>query len=234
MASPKCTEARRLNEWRTIEALQVYLSSQKGGYHQCRLFFESSLWPEYTENFRLLNIQAFLEFTMIIKSGKLQLSFIHSTVTEECKMINTTHRIPTLFHYDIKLKHTFSQILQQEIFLNSTQTKIKTTSCQILPSATIPAWAPMPTGFQIPPAFAHTLPTAPRRHPRTTTSPKFTSPSSHKRQGDGNTIYFGCPNGNSKTTFISPTSPKSYEITFCFKRLPLWDGIWYFFGHFTL
>ena len=31
------------------------------------------------------------------------------------------------------------------------------------------------------PAFAHTLPTAPRRHPRTTTSPKFTSPSSHKR-----------------------------------------------------
>ena len=110
-------------------------------------------------------------------------SFINSTATEECKMINTTHKIPALFHYDIKLKHTFSQLLQQEIFLNSTQTKIKTTSCQILPSATIPAWAPMPTGFQIPPAFAHTLPTAPRRHPRTTTSPKFTSPSSHKRHG---------------------------------------------------
>ena len=65
-------------------------------------------------------------------------------------MINTTHKIPTLFHYDISLKHTFSQILQQEIFLNSTQTKIKTTSCQILPFATIPTRAPMPTGFQIP------------------------------------------------------------------------------------
>ena len=68
-----------------------------------------------------------------------KISFINSTATEECKMINTTHKIPALFHYDIKLKHTFSQLLQQEIFLNSTQTKIKTTSCQILPSATIPA-----------------------------------------------------------------------------------------------
>ena len=77
-------------------------------------------------------------------------SFVHRTVTEGCKVINTTHRIPILFHYDISLKHTFSQILQQDEFFNSTKTKIKTTSCQILPLATIPTQAPMPTGVQIP------------------------------------------------------------------------------------
>ena len=32
---------------------------------------------------------------------------------------------------------------------------------------------------------------------------------------------FGCPNENSETTIISPTSPKNDEIVFCFKRLPL-------------
>ena len=114
-------------------------------------------------------------------------------------MINTTHKIPALFHYDIKLKHTFSQLLQQEIFLNSTQTKIKTTSYQILPSATIPAWATMPTVPQkfLPPSLT-LCQTAPRRHPRTTTSPKFTSSSSHQRlpptpnfRYDGNHITKG-------------------------------------------
>ena len=33
--------------------------------------------------------------------------------------------------------------------------------------------------------------------------------------------HFGCPNENSKTTFISPTSPKNNGIAFGFKRLPL-------------
>ena len=37
--------------------------------------------------------------------------------------------------------------------------------------------------------------------------------------------HFGCPNENSKTTFISQTSPKNDEIAFRFKRLPLLDRI---------
>ena len=50
--------------------------------------------------------------------------------------------------------------------------------------------------------------------------------------------HFGCPNKNSETTFISPTSPKNDGIAFGFKCLPLLDGflihseIWYFFDHF--
>ena len=34
---------------------------------------------------------------------------------------------------------------------------------------------------------------------------------------------FGCPDQNSETTFISPTSPKNDGITFGLKRLPLLD-----------
>jgi len=37
--------------------------------------------------------------------------------------------------------------------------------------------------------------------------------------------HFGCPNENSKTTFISPTSPKNDGIAYDFKRLPLLDGL---------
>ena len=87
-----------------------------------------------------------------------------------------------LFQYYIISKHTFSQLQQQEIFLNSTKTKFQTTSYQKLPSATIPAWATMPTVPQkfLPPSLT-LCQTAPRRHPRTTTSPKFTSSSSHQR-----------------------------------------------------
>ena len=38
--------------------------------------------------------------------------------------------------------------------------------------------------------------------------------------------HFGCPNENSKTTFISRTSPKKDKIAFRFKRhkLPLWNS----------
>ena len=36
--------------------------------------------------------------------------------------------------------------------------------------------------------------------------------------------HFGCPNKNSETTFISPTSPKIDGIAFRFKRVPLLEG----------
>ena len=36
--------------------------------------------------------------------------------------------------------------------------------------------------------------------------------------------HLGCPNKNSETTFISPTSPKNDGITYGFKRLPLLVG----------
>ena len=48
----------------------------------------------------------------------------------------------------------------------------------------------------------------------------------------------GCPNENSETTIISPTSPKNDGIAFGFKRFQLLNmfganlEIWYFFSHF--
>ena len=37
-------------------------------------------------------------------------------------------------------------------------------------------------------------------------------------------LHFACPNENSETTLISPTSPKNAGIAFCFTRLPLLEG----------
>ena len=59
------------------------------------------------------------------RQRKCEKSFVHRTVTEGCKVINTTHRIPILFHYDISLKHTFSQILQQDEFSTLQKPKSK-------------------------------------------------------------------------------------------------------------
>ena len=42
---------------------------------------------------------------------------------------------------------------------------------------------------------------------------------------------FGCPNENSETTLISPTSPKNDGIAFCFTRLPLFYGKIFYIGH---
>ena len=119
------------------------------------------------------------------RQRKCEKSFVHRTVTEGCKVINTTHRIPILFHYDISLKHTFSQILQQDEFFNSTKTKIKTTSCQILPLAAIPTHASMPTGLQSPHfLLAQPCPRPLEASPILQNQPQFQkviSPSFHKR-----------------------------------------------------
>ena len=76
----------------------------------------------------------------------------------------------------------FRSYSNKKSFSTLQKTKFQTTSYQKLPSATIPAWATMPTVPQkfLPPSLT-LCQTAPRRHPRTTTSPKFTSSSSHQR-----------------------------------------------------
>ena len=73
-----------------------------------------------------------------------------------------------LFQYYIISKHTFSQLQQQEIFLNSTKNQIPNNKLSKIAFCYHPRLshnANCPT--KIPPSFAHThCQTAPRRHPK--------------------------------------------------------------------
>ena len=94
------------------------------------------------------------------------ISFVHRSVTEGCKVINTTHRIPILFHYDISLKHTFSQILQQDQFSTLTKTKIKLQAvkyCLFQPSPLTPQ---CPLNSNLLTSCPHNPAPGPSKHPQ--------------------------------------------------------------------
>ena len=115
------------------------------------------------------------------RQRKCEKSFINSKATEECKMTNTAQIfsfIPILYHFKtyffaVTATRNLSQLYKNQIPNN----KLSKIAFCYHPRLSHNANCPT----KIPPSFAHTLPDGPSKTPQTTTSPKFTSSSSHQR-----------------------------------------------------